>query len=286
MSYIVFAWAATFTYGFETIIIKLSSKYAIKNPWLFNILWNFLFVLFMVPIYANYPITIPDKWGSLLIASVLSAICCVFFMVLTYRLDVSVLSPLYNVKTGLTVLFASLLLGENMNHYQSMLIVIIIIMGFAVTVDEKTTIQSFFKKDILFAMIFMTLLAIYVVFLKKTIIDIGFWNATVWVAVFTLLFILPTYPKFKNDIHTLTKKQLLPVILVTCTSVFGYIVSNKAYEVNVGITSAIMTFPASMIMAFILAVIWPKLLERHSMKIYGLRFAATFIMFWCAIQLG
>ena len=286
MSYIVLAWLATFTYGFETIIIKLSSKYAIKNPWLFNILWNLLFVIFMIPFYLTHPIEIPTIWGSLLITSILSAICCILFMILTYRLDVSVLSPLYNVKTGLSVLFASVFLGETMTSYQSIMVSIIIIMGFAVTIDEKTTLKSFFRKDILLAMVFMTILALYVVFLKKTMIDIGFWNATVWVAVINLFFLIPTWPKFAKDIKTLTKKQMLPVILVTATSTVGYIFSNKAYEVNVGITSVIMTFPVSMIFAFLLAMIWPKLLERHSMKIYGLRFAATAIMFLCAVQLG
>lgn len=286
MSYIVFAWLATFTYGFEAIIIKLSSKYAIKNPWLFNILWNILFVIFMIPVYLTHPIEIPTVWSSLLITSVLSAICCVMFMVLTYRLDVSVLSPLYNVKTGLSVLFASFLLGEMMSQYQSLMVCIIIIMGFAVTIDEKTTLKSFFRRDIILAMIFMTILALYVVFLKKTMLDIGFWNATVWVAVLNLILLIPTWPKFSKDIKTLTKKQMLPVLLVTATSTIGYIISNKAYEVNVGITSVIMTFPVSMIFAFLLAMIWPKLMERHSMKIYGLRFAATAVMLWCAIQLG
>lgn len=286
MSYIVFAWLATFTYGFETIIIKLSSKYAIKNPWLFNILWNILFVIFMIPIYVTHPIEIPKVWGSLLITAVLSAICCVLFMILTYRLDVSVLSPLYNVKTGLSVLFASFLLGETMNFNQSILVFIIIIMGFAVTIDEKTTFKSFFRRDILIAMAFMCILALYVVFLKKTMIDIGFWNATVWVAVLNLLLLVPTYPKFVKDIKTLTIKQMIPVLLVTGTSTVGYILSNKAYEVNVGITSVIMTFPVSMILAFILALIWPKLMERHLMKIYALRFAATAVMLWCAVQLG
>jgi len=286
MSYIVFAWMATIVYGIETIIIKLSSKYAIKNPWLFNILWNMLFMVFMIPLYARYPISIPTDWTSLLIASVLSAICCIFFMILTYRLDVSVLSPLYNVKTGLSVFFAYFILGETMTLFQSLLVGVIIIMGFAVTIDEKTTVKSFFRRDILLAMVFMILLALYVVYLRKTMQDIGFWNATVWTAFLTLIFLIPTYPKFAKDIKTLTWKQMIPVVLVSGTSSLAYILSNKAYEVNVGITSVIMTFPGSMILAFVLALLWPKLMERHSMKIYALRFAATAVMLVCALQLG
>ena len=166
MSYITLAWIATLVYGVETIIIKLSSKYAIKNPWLFNILWNLVFVIFMIPVYVAHPIEIPKVWTSLLIASGLSAICCVLFMISTYRIDVSVLSPLYNVKTGLAVFFAWLLLGETMTPFQTVLVGVIIVMGFIVSIDEKTTLKSFFRKDILVAMFFMFLLALYVVFLK------------------------------------------------------------------------------------------------------------------------
>lgn len=285
MSYVTFAWIATLIYGVETIIIKLSSKYAIKNPWLFNILWNLLFVVFMIPVYATHPIEIPKVWSSLLIASVLSAICCVLFMITTFKLDVSVLSPLYNVKTGLVVLFAWFLLGEKITFYQSFLVCVIILMGFLVTIDEKFSIRSFFRKDILVAMGFMILLALYVVFLKKTMVDIGFWNATVWTAVLTLIFLIPTYPKFAKDIKTLTKKQMIPVVLVTGTSTAAYIISNRAYEGNVGITSVIMTFPVSMILAFVMSLIWPTLMEKHLPKIYALRFLAAGVMFWCAIQL-
>ena len=286
MSYITLAWIATVIYGFETIIIKLSSKYAIKNPWLFNILWNALFALLMIPVYISQPVSIPHTWTSLLIASFLSAVCCVLFMIVTYRIDVSILSPLYNVRMGLTVLFAALMLGEHLTPYQVILVGVIVIMGFLVSIDEHFSLKSFFRRDILIAMVFMVLLALYYVYLKKTILDIGYWNATVWVAVFNLIFLLPTYPKFAKDIKTLTFKQLLPVLFVSVTSTVAYIVSNKAYEANVSIASVIISFPTSMVLAFVLAVIWPTLMERHSMKVYTLRFGAAAIMFWCAVQLS
>lgn len=285
MSYVFFAWVSIVVYAFEAIIIKLNSKYSIKNPWLFNFLWNIFFVLFLIPVFMTHPITMPERWTSLLIVSALSAASSVLFMISSYRLDVSVLSPLYNVRAGLSVFFAWLLLGETMTQYQMILVGIILIMGFLVTIDEKTTIKSFFRKDILIAMVFMVILSLYVVYLKITMNDIGFWNTLIWSAFISLIFIFPTYPLFKKDIKHVTKQQFIPVVLVALTSTAGFIASNKAYEGNVGISSAIMTFPSSMILAFILALIWPKLMERHSMKIYAMRFAATAVMFVCALQL-
>lgn len=286
MSYTIYAWLAVAIYGFETIIVKLTGKYAIKNPWLFNMLWNGLFAVFMIPFFFNKEVGIPQLWGNLLITSFLSAICCALYIISIYRIDVSVLSPMYNIRTGFSVLFGFFLLGEVLTPYKLVLIGIIIIMGLLVSFDETFSFKSFFKKDILIALVFMVFLALYGVFLKKTIGDIGYWNATVWIAMLNAVFLLFTYPKFKNDIKTLRKKQYLPVILITITSTIAYLVSNKAYEVNVGITTVIMSIPSSMILAFIMSRIWPTLMEKHPIKVYAVRFIAAAIMFVCAIQLS
>ena len=286
MSFIVYAWLATIVFGFETIIIKLSGKYSIKNPWLFNALWNIVFIIFMIPIFISHPISMPKMWANLLIATLLCAVSCTLYIISTYKLDVSVISPLYNVGTGLKVIFAALLLGEKMNSHQLMLVGIIIVMGFIITLDEKTSFKSFFRIDIIIALVFMVILALYVVYFKKTMIDIGFWNATIWVALLTPIFLIPTYFKFSKDIKTITKKQMIPVLLVAGTSTVGYIISSKAYETNVGITSTIMSFPSSMVLAFIMSFIWPKLMEKHSLKIYVIRFAAAAVMFVSTLGLG
>ncbi|MFZ2206439.1 MAG: EamA family transporter [Microgenomates group bacterium] len=286
MSYITYAWIATAIYGFETVVTKLTGKYAIKNPWLFNMLWNGLFVVFMIPFYFNSEVGIPHKWTSLIITALLSAVCCVLYVISIYRIDVSVLSPMYNVRTGFSVLFGVLLLGETLTPYKTILIGIIILMGLLVSFDETFSFKAFLTKNIVVALAFMVLLALYGVFLKKTIGEIGYWNATVWVAGLTAFFLLFTFPKFKNDIKTLRRKQFLPVIFITFTSVIAYLVSNKAYEVNVGITTVIMSIPSSMIIAFIMSRIWPTLMEKHPLRVYAVRFFAAAIMFGCAIQLG
>lgn len=286
MSYVTFAWIATFIYGLETIITKLAGKYAIKNPWLFNMLWNIFFAILMIPFYFNKEVSFPLKWGNLLITSLLSAICCILYIVSIYRIDVSALAPMYNIRTGFSVLFGFLLLGETFSSYKLFLIGIIICMGILVSFDETFSFKAFLTKNILIALSFMVFLALYGVFLKKTINEIGYWNATVWTSFLPGIFLLSTYPKFKTDLKTLRKKHLLPVVLVSITSAVAFLAVNKAYEVNVGITTVIMSIPTSMILAFIMSVIWPKLMEKHPLKIYAVRFAAAAVMFVCAIQLG
>jgi len=286
MTYIAFAWIATVVYGLETIVTKLSGKYAIKNPWTFNIIWNWFFLLLMLPFYLNSEVGIPAKWGNLLIASLLSAVCCILYIISIYRIDVSVLSPMYNIRTGFSVLFSFLMLGETFSSYKLFLIAIIIIMGLLVSFDEKFSFKAFISKNIVIVLIFMVLLALYGIFLNKTIADIGYWNATVWTGVLPALFLLFTYPKFKDDIKTVRRKQLLPVIFVAITSVVGTMAANKAYEVSVGITTVIMSIPSSMILAFIMSLIWPKLMEKHPLRVYAVRFTAAAVMFACALQLS
>ena len=286
MSYTTYAWIALVIYGLETIITKLTGKYSIKNPWLFNMLWNGLFVVFMIPFYFNSEVGIPHKWENLIIASLLSAVSLALYVICIYRIDVSVLSPMYNIRTGFSVLFSFLLLGETLTPYKTFLIGIIIFMGLLVSLDEKFSFKSFLTKNIFIVLVFMVSLALYGIFLKKTIGEIGYWNATVWVPILTAIFLLFTFPKFKKDIKTLRKKHILPIVLVTLTTVFGGLAVNKAYAVNVGITTVIMSIPSSMILAFIMSIFWPKLMEKHTLKIYAVRFTAAAVMFWCAVRLG
>ena len=137
-------------------------------------------------------------------------------------------------------------------------------MGLLVSLDEKFSFRSFLTKNIFVAIVFMVFLALYSIFLKKTIVEIGYWNATVWVPILTAVFLLFTFPKFKKDIKTLRKKHTLPIVLVTLTTVFGGLAINKAYAVNVGITTVIISIPSSMILAFIMSLFWPKLMENNS----------------------
>jgi len=43
--------------------------------------------------------------------------------------------------------------------------------------------------------------------------------------------------------------------------------------------------PFSMIFAFMFSVFAPKLLEKHTLKIYVIRFSSVAVMIWAAIQL-
>jgi hypothetical protein len=66
----------------------------------------------------------------------------------------------------------------------------------------------------------------------------------------------------------------------------GILTSNKSYTDNVTISSAIISLPMSMIMAFLFSIFAPNLLEKHTLKVYAIRFTAAAIMIISALKLS
>lgn len=286
MSFIFFAWIASFAYGAETIIGKLTSKHAIDNPWLFNFLWSGFILLFTVPLALYYGAGFPQEWGSILIVSLFYALSNIFFMLAIKRLDVTVIVPLYNLKTAFTVILAIPLLGEVLNTTQYILIGIMFLAGIFVNIDEKRSFRMFFRKAIglgLIAVLSATFWGISLTFAQRTN---GFWEVALWVPVIAQIIFFGTVPFFKQEIKSVSQKQLFPVILMAITAVVGILFSNKAYETNATITSVILAIPLSMFIAFGFSVFAPKLLEKHTITVYAIRFIGVTIMIVCGLILS
>src|SRR3989338_3223074 len=99
MSYILFAWFASLFYGLVNVIGKLTSKYSIKNIWLFNFLFAFFSLIFTLPPALNNRVGIPLVWGNLILSAVFNTLFVIFYILAIYHLDVSVLGPIFNFRT-------------------------------------------------------------------------------------------------------------------------------------------------------------------------------------------
>ena len=104
-------------------------------------------------------------------------------------------------------------------------------------------------------------------------------------AILSQIMLLTTFPLFKKDIKKLNVKQLLSVFAMSVMMAIGIFTENRAYQENVTITSIITALPISMILAFMLSFIAPKLLEKHTFKVYAIRFTAAAIMIISALKL-
>jgi len=286
MPYYIYAWIASISSGLILIITKLTSKYSIKNVWLFNFLWSLISLLFIIPPSLLNQARLPQDWTPIILAGLFSTLWYVFYIISIYLLDVTTISPLFNFRTIFAILIGFLFLGESFTSYQVILMGLVIVMGVFATMDEKFSIKSFFKPSIGLALLAMLFLAINNAYIKLSLVNNSLWTTSLWEKIFNLIFLLPTIPLFCKDLLKIKLKQVLPVGLMGVFQVITSVTVNIAYGVNVGITSVIMSLPFSMILAILFSVFAPKLLEKHSLKVYAVRLTAALIMIYGAFQLS
>lgn len=286
MPFYIFAWIGLISYALVIVVGKLTSKHTVSNPWFFNFTWTFLSLLFTVPIALYNHVEFPKDWTWIIVASIFNALWFIFYTFSTYRLDVSVFSPLFNFRSVFAILFSALILGERLNPEQSFYFIIILLGGIFTSLDEKFNIKSFFSSSVFIGLFAMLSLALNNVFVNKVMQNNGFWEGTLWMLIITQIILLVTLPLFLNELRKVKSNQITPLTAMAILSVIGNICFNIAYKENVSITSLIAAIPASMIFAFLFSIFAPKLLEKHTLKVYIVRFTAAAVMIISALKLS
>jgi len=286
MPFYLFAWIASFIYGVETILIKALSKHSIQNPWLLNYLWAVGGVVFIIPLACINKAGLPVKWDIIIYSAFVNAIFSFTYMIALSKIDVSVFSPLFNFKTIFSVILGFLFLRETLTPVQILFVGILFLAGFFVSMDEKFSVKSFFSKAV-FILLFSTFLyAVFSVLINKAVSVNGYWTSNVWVSIVNFIFLSLTYPLFKKDIKKLKLTYVLPLIIVVLAETIGNLAAIKAFSENVGISSAIISIPFSMLIAIGLSFVLPNLLEKHKIKVYAVRILSTSVMIYAALQLS
>ncbi|OIP96990.1 hypothetical protein AUK40_04160 [Candidatus Wirthbacteria bacterium CG2_30_54_11] len=286
MSYLAFAWLASIVYGMYNVIGKLTSKYAIKNIWLFSFLYGLLTLLFTVPPALVNHVGIPSHWGYIIVSGVCNALYILFFVLAIQKLDVSVIGPLFNFRTAISLILSVLLLGESLSTIQLVLISIIFIAGIFVSVDERFSIRSFLQPSIFYGFCFTFFLALSINYINRGIVTEGYWETTLYSTVFSQICLCFTAPLFLRDITKVNRFQMAGVTGMALCLAIGNIFANRAFAVNVSVSSAITSLPISMFIVFALSRIRPELLEKHTLKVYVVRFAAAFVMIGAALAIS
>lgn len=152
--------------------------------------------------------------------------------------------------------------------------------------DERFSAKAFFSRSIGLGLFFMFILSIQSILINRAIDQTDYWTATLWIGllapIFSYIFL---YSKFKSELQNTKLNQYAGVMLLALIGVVGDLAAYKAFEQNVGFSSVIISLPISMIIAFILSIWKPSLLEKHPVRVYILRFAAASVMIWAALQL-
>lgn len=144
MSFYIFAWMASILYGFVAFIAKLTSKYSIKNVWFFTFVWILCILLISIPVALLNNAVFPTKTIYILVASLGNALFYIFYNFALYNLDITTLTPLFNLRVIMTLFLSFLILHEKINPNQYLWVILIILGGFFVSVDGRLSIKSFF----------------------------------------------------------------------------------------------------------------------------------------------
>lgn len=285
MNYLIFAWIASISSALIIIISKLTSKYSIPNPWLFNFIWSFIILLLIIPLaYFNHAV-MPTFWIPVILAGVGQALFYIFYLLSLYKLDVSTITPLFNFRTVFAILLGIIFLGEKFSMNQAWFLGVIIIAGVFSTIDEKFSIKSFLDSSVGLAIAAMLSLSISNASTKWAMSYNDVWTVNLWLSFFGFLIILPTIPLVKKGLLSLKINQISPILFMGLLQNITNYALTTALAINVGVTSIIMSIPLSMILAVAFSIFIPKLMEKHTMKVYAIRFIAAAIMIYGALQL-
>jgi len=286
MSFVVYAWLASFFYGLVSVFGKLTSKYAIKNIWLFNFLYALFTLLFTIPLALNNHIGIPSHWGNLTLSALFNTLFIIFYILAIFNLDVSVIRPLFNFRTAFGAILSYLLLQEVLNPNQVLLILTIFFAGIFVAFDEKFSLKSFFHYSILYGVLMSLFLALDSIYINKAIAETSLWETNLYNPLITIIFLLFTFPLFYKDLIRINLMQVAGVASMALAVAIANILANHAYSENVSISTAIIALPLSLFIVFALSFFAPRLLEKHTLKVYAIRFAAAAVMIISALKLS
>ena len=272
-------------FGVEAVSGKLTSKHVIQNPWFFNFFWTLSILIFTIPFALWNGVTLPVYWTDIILASFFFAASSLLYTLALYKVDVSVIGSLYNFRTVITVVLGALFFKEILTLNQYLLIALIVVAGLCISIDERFSLKSFFSKGVTLAILGVASSSLMAIFIKRSVDLEGYWTATLWIGIIAQIWLLPTFYLFKKDVLVSTLKQYGVTIATAVLGVIGTLTSIKAYAMNVSLSSAIIAIPFSFFIAVAFSRFAPQLLEKHSWKVYTVRFVSATVMFIAAIFL-
>lgn len=286
MNFVFFAWLASITYAVGAVIGKLSSKHHIENPWLFNFMWGVIATAILVPVGLLNGMGFPQDWPTMAVLALANVVSGTLYVLAMYEVDVSVIGPLGNLRTPFLVMVGVLLFGERLSAVQGFLIAVIIAGGMLVNVEERFHWKVFVNRRVALVLLWVATSVWFNSYIKYASRFNGYWEVLVWPNILGMLMLLPTIPLFRNDLKRTPVKRYGGLLMMTVLFNIGWVFEVLALRQNISISMAIISLPVSMILAIGFSVVAPKLLEKHTARVYMIRIAAAAIMVAAALGLS
>lgn len=286
--YVILALVAAFCYSLNAIWSKIASKHAIteRNSLIFYSYLAWLVfspaLLFLTKIQNPLNGIIP-----------LFLFCVAFFLgnffvvTVLFRYDISVLHPFFHFQTIFSVSFAFLFLKEIFPPSTYFWILLIIIGGFLVGLNEKFKPEAIISKNFLIFLAGIFFYAFSDIFAKKTMEFMNFYNLKFWSSLIFPLMGLSLIPGAGKNIK-ISKRQFLPVLILGFFGFIAHLFFFNAISYNITISQPLAMFGS--LFTFLISVglsrIKPEFLEYHTTKIYALRGIGILLMLSAAIMIS
>jgi uncharacterized membrane protein len=104
----IYAWIASILYALVALLSKIVSKHAITNPWLFNFVWSMTTAAITGIVAVYFGVGLPMAWLSVVWVGIGATVAGILYFLALYKLDITVIGPLYNARTVFSFLLASI----------------------------------------------------------------------------------------------------------------------------------------------------------------------------------
>lgn len=287
MPYYIYAWIGTILLGFYAIIAKLTGKYKITNPSQFSFFATLFGGVITIGSALFNGVGWPKNWTFIVLAGLFLAIGNLIYLTVVKKLDITVLSPLYNLRSVITVLLGYFFLHEILTSRKIILIGMVTIAGIFATMDERFSLKSFLNKNIMLGIFLMFFSSIQTLLINRAMSQNDYWTGMMWMVIVSIIFsFFINFPRFYKDLKKTKIKDYSGVVLLAIFGGLSDLAVYKAFEGNVGVSTIIFSLPVSMVLS-VFFVFWkPDLLEKHTVKVYIVRFVAAVVMILGAMGLS
>lgn len=286
--YVLLALSAALCFSLGGVLAKVASKYAIKNK------YALLFYFYLTGLLLTPSVFALDKISNPLPAiNFIFPFCLAFFAgnffiyTVLFKYDISILQPFFHFQTIFSVLFAFLFLGEIFPPSTYLWILLIIIGGFLVGMNERLSLDAIFSKKFLIFLAGIFFYALSDIFAKKTMSTLNFYNLKFWGNIILSIMALTFIPLAKKEIRISTK-QYLPIFVSGIFGFTAHLFFFNALSCNITISQPLAMFGSlfTFLISAVLSRIRPEFLEYHPLRIYTLRGIGILLMLSAAIMIS
>lgn len=279
MSYITLALLSLAAFSVYNVSQKIVLKYLVDDSFVFSFYYYLFALLFFVPFILMGKVSglnMTQFWPTAL-AGTVRTIMFVTYLWTFKKMDVTVITSMFNLRVILVALAEVVLLGTLFTWGDFGWMVVLIIGGIFLSMDENFNWRSFFTPVMGVFMIVLLLSTTQYMAIERAMAVTDFWTFNFWGFIFSMVGLIPFLIWQKKNIK-LPMKTIGISGLVTTTMLAGVLLESKAVAINPTGSSAIFALPGSMMLAMVVGLIKPGLIEDHSWKVYAVRLVSVAVM--------